>query len=58
MKTNARQTVSGVWADATSTCIQTLDACSKTFGRHYTFILITGSEHTGVLIQADRYKRP
>ena len=34
-QTNARQTASSVWADATSRCIQTLDVCSRTFGTYY-----------------------
>jgi len=38
MQTNARQTASGVWADATSRRVQTLDICSRTFGTYYNYM--------------------
>ena len=37
-QTNAKQTASGVWADATSRRIQTLDVCSRTFGMYYMLV--------------------
>ena len=39
-KTNAderRRTVFGVWSDATSRRVQTLDICSRTFGTYYSY---------------------
>ena len=39
-QTNARQTVSGVWADPTSRQVQTLDVCSKTFGMYYSLFAV------------------
>ena len=37
-QTNTKQTVYGVWADATSRRIQTLDVCSRTFGMYYMLV--------------------
>ena len=37
-QTNAWQTAFGVWADATSRRVQTLDVCSRTFGMYYMLV--------------------
>ena len=49
-QTNARQTVSGVWAD------QTLDICSKTFGMYYSLFAVVFLTQAQQLVNSLRFK--